>query len=174
MGRDKAMLAVEGVHYARRLAEVLHRVSGLVLEVGPGRSGLDAVVEEAPGEGPLVAFACGARALAQRGWCGAILVLACDLPLMDASALSKVARHPGAGSVVPLIAGRPQPLAARWSAADVAFAQGAVTGGARSMKVLLDRPGAVFLDESVWPEGVAVRAFADVDEPGDLERLGLG
>lgn len=173
MGRNKALLRVEGVPNARRLAGVLRAVSEVVLEVGPGCSGLPHVVEEPAGAGPLVAFAGGASVLAERGWAGPILLLACDLPLIDVATLSVIALHPGRCSVVPCIGGRPQPLAARWSVADAAYAGEAVRAGERSMMALVDRPQVHFVDESAWPAGAAARAFADMDTPADVERLGL-
>lgn len=173
MGRDKATLSRQGVSYAARLGRVLASVTSCALEVGPRRSGLRYVVEDPPGEGPLAAIVAGTLGLRAGAWAGPVLVLACDLPFMDAGALAVVAGRAWAGSVVPLVAGRAQPLAARWSAVDLDFAIAALKAGERSMKPLLARPGVEFLDETAWPPGLAERAFADVDTPDDLERLGL-
>jgi aspartyl-tRNA(Asn)/glutamyl-tRNA(Gln) amidotransferase subunit A len=64
MGRDKAELVIAGERLADRSARVLAGVCDPVLEVGPGRSAIDAVVDDEVRAGPLVALATGAAALA--------------------------------------------------------------------------------------------------------------
>lgn len=173
MGFDKASLSIEGIPSAERLARLLCQVVTPVIEVGPGCSGLPAVLEEPPGAGPLVATVAGATALRDAGHLGSSLVLACDLPLIDETALRLLAGWPGGRSVVPIVDGYPQPLCARWSAEDLAVAGDLVDAGERSMRTLLARPGVVLVDEAAWSSTVDADAFADVDSPADLERLGL-
>jgi molybdopterin-guanine dinucleotide biosynthesis protein A len=84
-----------------------------------------------------------------------------------------LADWPGECSAVPVVAGWPQPLCARWSSADLAAATELVDAGERSMKPLLARSRLVLLDEATWPAEVVASAFADVDTPADLDRLGL-
>lgn len=177
MGVDKATLEVGGVPCAVHVASVLAAAADPLVEVGPGHTGLVRAPEERPGEGPLAALVAGARALAARGHAGGVLALACDLPAVTPAALSMLATWPTNASVVPLVAGRPQTLCARWSAAALAEAASLVTAGERSMRALLSRlgpEGVVLLDEGAWPAGVDASAFADVDTPEDLARLGLG
>lgn len=178
MGFDKALLMVDGQPNAVRLAGVLRRVAaGPLLEVGPGRSGLPSVEEERPGEGPLVALAAGSRALAGLGWHGASLLLACDLPRLSAEVLAVLAAWPSEGSVVPLLAGAPQPLCARWSPSDLEVARRLAAQGRRAMQDLLAETGPVLLRPGEWlgPGDAEMRAevLADVDSPADVERLGL-
>ena len=92
MGFDKASMLVDGRTSVARVVEALSAVADPVLEVGPGRSGLPAVREEPAGAGPLVAIAAGWRALRGRGHAGPVLVLACDLPLVDAAVTRLLAR----------------------------------------------------------------------------------
>ena len=66
MGTDKARLVVNGETLAARSARVLTAVCDPVVEVGPGVSGLPAVLEEPPGAGPLVALLAGVGALGDR------------------------------------------------------------------------------------------------------------
>jgi molybdopterin-guanine dinucleotide biosynthesis protein A len=80
---------------------------------------------------------------------------------------------PGDCSVIPIVDGHAQPLCARWSAEDLAATAGLVDAGERALKALLARPGLVLLDEAKWPAAVEASAFADVDTPDDLDRLGL-
>jgi molybdopterin-guanine dinucleotide biosynthesis protein A len=173
MGFDKAAMLVEGRASAARVAAALSAVARPVLEVGPGRSGLPAVSERPPGSGPLAAIAAGWRALTQRGHGGPVLVLACDLPLVDENVLRLLADWPTTASVVPVVAGRDQPLCARWSAADLGMVEGMVAHGERSLRGLLSRPGVVRLDEGDWGRSLSALAFADVDSPADADALGV-
>jgi molybdopterin-guanine dinucleotide biosynthesis protein A len=173
MGFDKALVEIDGVPNAVRLAAALREVAGPVVEVGPGRSGLPAVSEQPLGQGPLVATCAALEALGGMGHFGPVLLLACDLPFVTPKDLDLLAAWPGPGSVVPLVGGRPQPLCARWSQDDLGAARPLVQAGERSMKVLLRRPGIVFVDEEHWPERGARQVFADFDTPSDLVDLGL-
>jgi len=163
MGRDKAAFpAVAG------LVDALLAVAEPVLEVGPGRTSLPAVAEDPPGQGPLAALGAGAAAL---GPGTAALVLACDLPLVTVDLLRWLAAQPG--TAVPVVDGRPQPLCARWDGADLARARPLYERGERSLRTLLDGAGVTWLDKSAWGAVVPASAFADVDTPADLTRLGL-
>jgi len=173
MGFDKATMLVEGRPSVDRVVDVLVAVADPVIEVGPGRSVLPAVGEEPPGAGPLVALAAGWRALRAGGHTGAVLVLACDLALVDEPVVRLLAGWPSAASVVPVVAGRDQPLCARWSAADLDAVDGMVAAGQRSLRGLLARPGVVRLGEEDWGPAVTARAFADIDSPADAEGLGV-
>ena len=174
MGFDKARLPVDGVPLGARLGRLLQGVVAPVVEVGPGVSWLPALQEDPPGQGPLVAMCAGACRLGEMGHAGPVLVLACDLPFMTSAVLAELAAWPPArSSVVPVVAGRPQPLCARWSQAALGAAYRLADQGERAMKCLFECADVVFLDEKQWgTEGVA-RAFADVDSPADLKALGL-
>jgi molybdopterin-guanine dinucleotide biosynthesis protein A len=174
MGFDKALVEVNGVPSAVRLAAAMREVASPVLEVGPGRSGLTTVDEGPVGRGPLVAACAALPALRAAGHIGPVLLLACDLAFVAAADLVLLASWPGSASVVPMAGGRPQPLCARWSPDDLDAATVLVRRGERSMKALLARPGIVFVDEGHWPAGRARRVFADFDTPSDLTALGLG
>ncbi len=174
MGMDKATLVVGGVPCAVRVATVLGSVAAPLVEVGPGHTGLLRAPEERPGEGPLAALVDGARALAALGYVGGALVVACDLPAVTPAALSMLTSWPNDRTVVPVVAGRPQTLCARWSADALDQAAGLVEGGERSVRSLLahlDPEAVVLLDETRWPVGVDASAFTDVDTPEDLDRI---
>jgi molybdenum cofactor guanylyltransferase len=174
MGRDKAALVHDdGATLAVRLGRVLATLCEPVIEVGPGRSDLPAVADERPGEGPLAACVTGWRALTAGGHDGPVAVLAVDLPAMTTPALAIVVRHPDPGTVVPVVEGRPQPLAARWS--PIAFVEAArlVEGGQRSMTALLEVVPWTALREPAFTAVGGVAAFDDVDTPDDLARHGV-
>ena len=174
MGFDKTALRVDGLGCAERVARVLAGVLDPVVEVGPGRTTLPALREEPPGSGPLAALVAGfARPCSLVSPAPSVVVAAGDLPLLNDAAVRMLAEWPGTGSVVPVAAGRAQPLSARWSAEALCEAQRAAARGERSMRTLLEWPDVELVDESAWPEAVGPLAFSDIDTPEDLERLGL-
>jgi molybdenum cofactor guanylyltransferase len=173
MGRDKAALPIGGRSLAARVAASLSQVVEPVLEVGPGRSGLALAPEDRPGAGPLAALVAGWRALTAEGHSGPVVVVACDLPRVSEPLLRLIASHPGSGSVVPVVNGRPQPLCARFSASALGHGVVMVDAGRRSLGPLLDHPDLSWLEPSQWSRVASDADFADVDTPADLARLGL-
>lgn len=180
MGTTKATLRLPGESetFAERSGRLLADAvaPGPAFEVGPGHSGLPSCAERGfadPGTGPLTAVVAGWRALAAHGHSGPVLVLATDLPSVSAEALAFVASFPGRGSVVPVVGGHRQPLAARWSVADLARAAELAARGERSLRRVFG-PDASFLDEVVWGGVVPASVFVDVDTPDDLEALATG
>lgn len=175
MGFDKATAVVGGRLLAVAVADALGRVARPVVEVGPGVSGAGIVTcEDPPGSGPLPAVAAGIGALATWGHRGDVLVVACDLPRLGSGILGLLAAYRAPASVVPVVAGRPQPLCARWSGADLAAAAEAADAGERSLRPLLARPGVVLLDEPGWAGAADPDELADADVPADLDRLAPG
>ncbi len=173
LGRPKAALEVAGTTLARRLAAVLSEVCPLVFEVGPGYSDLESVVEDPPGGGPLRALAAGWAALRVRGHEGPALAVACDLPNLGVELVRLVATWPAPGSVVPVVAGRPQPLLARWSPTALSATAAMAAAGERSLRGLLGLPEVTRIDEADWGPVAAAGEFSDVDTPEDAARLGL-
>jgi molybdopterin-guanine dinucleotide biosynthesis protein A len=114
LGVPKTDLLLDGERLVDRAARLLVTVCDPVIEVGPGLSGLRAVREDPPGEGPLAAFAAGAAALAADGHRGTVLALAVDLPFVETPLLAWLAARPGHGTVVPRVDGIPQTLCARY------------------------------------------------------------
>lgn len=173
MGRDKASLRIDGSTLAERSARLLSSVADLTVEVGEGVSELISVLEEPRGEGPLAAIIAGHRELIRIGLdlSAPCLVLACDLPLLDAWVLEKIANWPGDQSVLPVIDNIAQPLCARWSPRDLKHAIEAYDRHERSLRSLPDRNHAVLAGEKFW-EGRDI-AFHDVDAPEDLLKLNL-
>jgi molybdopterin-guanine dinucleotide biosynthesis protein A len=164
MGRDKATLVVDGRTLASRTAELLSGVADRCVVVGRGVSGLDAVLEDPPGGGPLVAIAAGVAAV---GTDRPALVVACDLPRLQTGLLRWLVDHPSPGSVVPLWEGRPQPLCARWCPAALHAVTGLVADGIRSMRTLVERSDT----ELVAPPRDMATALQDVDTPEQLAGL---
>jgi molybdopterin-guanine dinucleotide biosynthesis protein A len=172
MGRDKASIVLGGgLTCAQTVARRLIEVADPTFEVGPGNSGLRAVLDESPGAGPLAALATGWRALNAIGYTGPALLLACDLPLMSVAVLELVAHIPDNNTIVPMVDGRPQPLCARYAPSTLDLCEGLVAQGERSLRTLLDVATVTWLDESVWSAVADARCFADIDTPEDVASL---
>lgn len=176
MGRDKASIPIDaagtGLTLATRTAVLLLEVCDPTLEVGPGHSGLQAVQESRPGQGPLVALVAGWRELAAGGWEGPVLVVSTDLPKLTVGMLEWLAGHAGSRSVVPVVHGRVQPLCARYSPADLHTAERLVAGGARAMTALLEATDPELEPERSWATAAGGDSvLEDVDTPGDLRRV---
>jgi molybdenum cofactor guanylyltransferase len=172
MGVAKTTLLIGGHRLAERIGSKVAIVASPVVEVGPGDSGLSAVREEPSGQGPLVAVVAGWAELNRVGHRGPVLIVAGDLPLVTVDILRLVANWPTSGSVVPLVGGRRQPLCARWSVADLEQAVTAAASGERALRNCFGED-AVFLHKDAWGHLTEGSAFADVDTPEDLVRLGI-
>jgi molybdenum cofactor guanylyltransferase len=174
MGVDKAALVVGGERLVDRAARVLGAVCLPMIEVGRGYAGLETVLEEPPGTGPLAALAAGGRALRRRGHAGPAVALAIDLPLVTAEFLRFLSTFPGDGSVVPFVGGEPQPVCARYSGEALLLAEEVVRGGERSIRAFLPRlPDLQWAGPRMWGHVADERTLADVDTPDDLRKLGL-
>lgn len=173
MGADKAELRRAGERLADRAARVLLTACDPVLEVGPGRTSLPTVPESSPGEGPLMALTAGSDALRARGSMGAVLLLAVDLPMVEAPLLRWVAGQPGEGTVIPVAGGEPQPCCGRYGPDALAAAGELAASGERSLRALLRTVSVHFVDELEWGAVAPPGALDDADTPADAERLGL-
>jgi molybdopterin-guanine dinucleotide biosynthesis protein A len=173
LGVPKAELRRDGERLADRSAALLASVCTVALEVGPGYSTLPAVREDPPGSGPLAAVVAGTAALPARAASLPVLVLGVNLPFVDAVLLTWLAARPGTGTVVPRVAGAPQPLCARYGAADLEVAAGLRRAGAASMRSLLDAVAVTYVDERAWGAVTDASGFDDVDTPDAVARAGL-
>lgn len=183
MGRDKASLRLdgapagalpgaEGLTLAERTASMLTAVCSPAIEVGRGHTGLRAVQEDPPGAGPLASIVAGSTALRDGGWSGPVVVVATDLPALSVSMIAWLADRGGTRSVVPVAAGRVQPLCARYSPADLAVAAGLVASGRRAMTALLEATDPDLVPEKTWAPAVGGSGvLADADTPEELQRI---
>jgi molybdopterin-guanine dinucleotide biosynthesis protein A len=174
LGQDKGALVLSGgtESLARRTGRLLAEVARPALEVGPGSSGLPALVEDPPGRGPLVALAAGTCRLQTLGWTGPAVVVATDLPLLTRGFLEWLTGHPSPRSVVPVLAGVPQTLCARYAPGDLERAVQLAAAGRRALRDLLDAIDALLVGPEVWgPAAGDPDALLDVDTPADLARV---
>ena len=175
MGRDKALIEIDGRRLVDRAASLLAAVADPVVEVGPGWSGLAAVREDPPGSGPLAALSAGAAALRAAGHDGSVLVLAVDMPRVGVELLRFLAGRAGTATAVPRAGGHPQPMCARYGPDVLAAVDERLSAGGRSLRDLLETlaaSGAVsWVEPDEWEPVAGAEAFADVDTPEDLRRL---
>jgi molybdenum cofactor guanylyltransferase len=174
MGRDKAELVIAGERLADRAARVLSAACDPVLEVGPGRSWLDAVDDESAAgagrAGPLAALATGTDVLRAREYEGAVVLFGVDLPFATEQLLRFVANHPATDTVVPVAEGVRQSCCARYAPDALATAAEFVERGERALHALLSAVPVVEISEEEWRAVAPADALADLDTPEDLVR----
>jgi molybdopterin-guanine dinucleotide biosynthesis protein A len=173
LGVDKALIQIEGERLVDRVARALVDVVAPVIEVGPGYTSFPAVREDPAGDGPLAALAAGAVALEAHGATVRTVVLAVDLPLVDAGVVAWLAAHPASESVVPIVDGTPQSLCARYSVDALATARVIAGAGERSMRALLAAVPVHEARDDEWRDVATTHTFHDVDTRDDLDALGL-
>ena len=170
MGTDKALLAVDGVPMAVRVASALAGGGCDPVLCQGGRVdelaalGLAVTPDSHPGNGPLPAILDAVSREAG----DAVVVCACDLPWLDAATVARLitsaAAHPDADVVVACDAHGPH-LAGVWRphARDPLYQL--VAAGIRSYRGALERLHTVRVD-------VPSAVVAIVNKPGDLHRHG--
>ncbi len=173
MGFDKAALLLDGERLADRAARVLTTACEPVLEIGPGHSHLPAVAEEPPGQGPLAALVTGAREQRARGHSGALILLAVDLPFVDAPLLQLLDNRPASEITAPVASGEPQSCCARYAPEALALATRLHAKGERSLRALFASSTVDLVAEADWRAIAPARALDDLDTPDDLARHGL-
>jgi len=165
MGKDKALLEVDGVPLARRVADAL-RAAGAdpVIAVGGDLDALDAlgltaVPDVHPGEGPLGGILSALAATDDE----VVVILACDLPAADAATIRAVALALAEADVAaPWHDGRHELLHAAYSRRAEPVLQAAFAAGERA-------PQRAVADLAVvGVEGLPAAALTDADTPDDL------
>ncbi len=163
MGRDKALVEVDGVAMVVRVANAL-RAAGCqpVFAVGGDRAALEAlglefVIDSFPGEGPvggvITAFtACDTPA---------VVVVACDVPYLTADTVRALLGASGAVHATIAVTDRVQPMCALWSRTALGDVREAFAGGERRLLAVLDQLETVRIP-------VDHQDLANVNAPGDL------
>lgn len=174
MGHDKALLEVDGVAMARRVADALVAAgAGRVAAVGGDEPrlaalGLDTCTDRWPGAGPLGGLL---TALDDPGTAAVAVVLSCDLLAPDPAAIARLVeerhRH-DADAAVPLVDDRHQWLHAAWHRRVLAPLTERFRAGERSLR------GAARAIELLAVDHVDATAVRDADRPEDLPGDGSG
>ncbi len=169
MGRDKALLPVEGRAMARRVADALLAAGASeVRAVGGDAAGLQALgltvqPDEHPGNGPLPATITALRTAGA----SIVLVASCDLvapdPVAMAATVRALAGAPEALGAVPRDgSGALQWTHAAWRREAARPLEAAYAAGLRSLR----RAGAAL--PLVVVDDLPAAALLDADDPGDL------
>jgi molybdopterin-guanine dinucleotide biosynthesis protein A/rhodanese-related sulfurtransferase len=166
MGRDKALLPLDGVVLARRVADVLVAAGAApVLAVGGDLdrlrdAGLDVRPDPHQGLGPVGGIAAALRALDDHE---VVVVAACDLPNLAPEAVHLVVRQLGAADVaVPVIDGRLEPLCAAWRPRVASRLEVRLTTDDRSVR------GALRSLDVIEVEGFDPRWLTNLNTPGEV------
>lgn len=174
MGRDKALLELDGEPLVRRAVATLRRCCGRVLVASGDGTRLpdvgDAQVADAvAGEGPLGGLVAGLAAARTP----LVAVVAVDLPFADAGILRVLADHwGGEPAVVPTVAGRAQPLHAVYATAAAGALRRCLDDGRRGVTDVVTSLGARLVDERGWSHRDPTGRFAtNLNSPADLDRL---
>lgn len=162
MGRDKALVEVDGVAMVVRVANAL-RAAGCqpVFAVGGDRAALEAlgiefVTDAHPGEGPVGGVITALAA------CGtAVVVVACDVPYLTAGTVRALLSGGGAAHATVAVTDRVQPLCALWSRRALGQLRESFAGGERRLLAVLDQ-----LETLQIPANP--QDLANVNAPGDL------
>jgi molybdopterin-guanine dinucleotide biosynthesis protein A len=176
MGRDKALVEVDGVPMVARAIEALRGsgASPVVLVGGDAaalaRFGVEVVADRWPGQGPLAGLATALTAAAV-AHADVVLVVATDQPWLEAADLGLLVAAVAAddavvGAVADRGRGRFDGLPGAWRPSFGPAVVGAVEAGHRRLDHLPDL-GSVVVVPAPRPD-----ALADVDEPADLDQPG--
>lgn len=180
MGRDKAFIEHDGRPLVRIAADALLAAGAVHVTCIGGdldrlRSlGLDATADRHPGEGPLGGLIDALRltpGASRPGEDDVVMVLTCDLPLVDGSVIEPIVAalgsQPAADAAAPRFDGRPQLLSAAYRAVRVLpRAEAAFAAGLRAVRAGLD--GAAIVEVT----GLDAAKLTDADTPEALAQVG--
>jgi molybdenum cofactor guanylyltransferase len=175
-GAAKGLLRSAGVPLAARATALFREIFGAALVVANDPVpyaclGAPVVPDRIPGRGAPGGLHAALSA-ARTGW---VFAAGCDMPGLDARAISFLAeRRDGADAVLVRFAGRLEPLHAFWSRRCLPALERLLRTGEPSLRDLVEAVSARVVDEAEWraidPDG---RAFENANTPEDVRRLGL-
>ncbi|WP_416151576.1 molybdenum cofactor guanylyltransferase [Salipaludibacillus sp. HK11] len=179
MGRNKALLLIDGQKNITRLKEKVGRVTEELYLVSNDPKSyeflqLPIVEDKQKNQGPLAGIEAGLK----NGNSAWKLVVACDLPFFNAKVVEvlveKAKLHPNAQAVVPIIHGRQHPLFALYHQSALATVKECLDEGERKMTVVLSnlKVEAVSVEEFLHA-GMTIDeielAFFNMNRPEDYE-----
>jgi molybdopterin-guanine dinucleotide biosynthesis protein A len=173
----KPLLVVEGQRILDRQLAVLRPLFETIVLVAnePGAfAGLDLgfdlpIIPDrvGPGHGPLGGI--DAAMAFVRPPVESVVCVAGDMPFLEPDLLRALRDAPAAVAVVPRLAGRPEPLCARYDRAFAPIVAAAIAAGRLAVHALLEGPEIAFLDEpALRVLDPTLRTFVNVNTPADL------
>jgi molybdenum cofactor guanylyltransferase len=175
MGTDKARLMLDGRRLIERVVAECNKVAQrtFVVADAPSRFAdipLDATLvrDSFPGTGPLGGLHAGLT----RTEHDAVIVVACDMPFIDAEVIALMASaFNGCDAFVPRVDGRLHPIHAVYSPAVLPTVEELAVGPDRSMHALLARLNVIAYE----PSGLALdrlkRSLTNVNSPAEFKAL---
>jgi molybdopterin-guanine dinucleotide biosynthesis protein A len=173
MGRDKALLELDGVPLLVRTARLVESVAGSPTVVGNPEAyrslGLRVIADDCPGAGPLGGIATALRA-SSAPW---NLVVACDLPYLTRSWLAYLisrALASDADAVLPMNVRGAEPLCAMYHKRCEPVIRAALEQGTRKVTEGLESVRVEYLDPSAWKAfDSGGLLFKNMNSPEDYE-----
>ncbi len=179
MGRPKESLPFAGSTLLGRMVETLLLCTHPVVVVAreptqdlpPLPVECEVIHDSTPDQGPLLGLRDGLRFLV--GHCDATLLTGCDMPFLDAPAISWLANQLGDHDlVIPKVDGILQPLAAIYSLRTLPVVERLLAQGERSPKSLVEQVRSRILDEGTIDAFDPMRRFlTSLDTIEDYERV---
>jgi molybdopterin-guanine dinucleotide biosynthesis protein A len=177
-GLPKSTLVVEGRSIAERLLESLRAVFPRVLVVANDEApwaglGVEVVPDVHRGAGPLGGVHAALVATAAHA---GVVCVAGDMPFVAPALLALLRdQAPEADVVVPRVAGRAEPLLARWGRTCLPVVDAQLAAGERAVHAIFELVKTTWLDESALRAvDPALRSFTNLNTPEDLRRLERG
>ncbi|MEE8421370.1 MAG: molybdenum cofactor guanylyltransferase [Dehalococcoidia bacterium] len=177
MGTDKASLILDGLPLLQRTVTALSAaVAEIVIVRAPGQSlpsiesvrPLSVAEDAVEGEGPLIGIAAGLREAHH----DVALVVACDMPFLQAPLLRLLLERAAAGRrfVVPMHLGRPQPLCSAFRRDALPVVEAQIEAGERRIMAVADGLDADRVPSEQWSVAdVDGRSFENVNTPEELK-----
>lgn len=172
MGVDKAFIAWEGRPLAQHVAERVARACARVVLVGGAGRGYEALglpwwpdPAGLEGRGPLAGL------VAALGRAPRILLVACDLPEVEALVLGRLMAAAGSAPVAMPVwgDGRLEPTVGVYARGALGAARSSLAGGSGRMSDLLSVRGARLIPiEALGSEAQVTRVFRNLNRPEDL------
>jgi molybdopterin-guanine dinucleotide biosynthesis protein A len=173
MGRDKAMLEIDGEPLIARATRLVNSVLGEAAVIAPTSGyetlGLKTIADDFPGHGPLGGIATALH-VSRKPW---NLVIACDLPYLTKPWLNYLverALKSAADALVPMNVRGPEPLCAMYHKNAEVRIRTAVEGGMRKVTDSFATLTVEHVEPSEW-KGFASGGllFKNVNSPADYE-----
>jgi len=160
MGRDKAQILFDSEPLVIRAVRTLARVcTDVVVASGDGHRldhlGVTQVADAQPGAGPLAGIAAGLESARH----DLVAVIAVDMPAASPAVLALLAGlWRGEAAVVPVVAGRWEPLHAVWARSAAPGIAACLQAGERRVMDALATLGARLVGEAEWEAAEASEA----------------
>ncbi len=174
MGRDKALLSVNGIQLVQRISDRLHELTQEVILSASDPSAysflrLPSVPDRFRDQGPMAGLHAGMLHTTRP----CVLLVACDLPRVTPALLRCLIRQRhGYDIVIPVTAGdRPHPVCALYRLTCISAIDRNLRAGENRLISLLDEPCLQVRRWHIREDGFAEDELSDLDRPEDLEAL---